>query len=80
MGIKRASVCAFLLLFFTFFMNLQIGLSKNKKLPDLTLSNLNANTWLLSEAVCRMPRRKSSIAGKRPAGSFRIRFYLSTDD
>jgi hypothetical protein len=79
MGIKRTSVCAFLLLFFTFFTNLQIGLSKNKKLPDLTLSKLNANTSATVGGRLQNAAAEILNRGKRPASSFRIRFYLSTD-
>lgn len=79
MGIKRAGVCAFLLLFFTFFANLQIGLSKNKKLPDLTVSSLNANASAIAGGRLQNVAAEILNRGKRPAGAFRVRFYLSTD-
>lgn len=79
MGIKRAGVCAFLLLFFTFVTNLQIGLSKNKKLPDLTVSKLSSNTSATVGGRLQNAAAEILNRGKRPASSFRIRFYLSTD-
>jgi hypothetical protein len=79
MGINRAGVCAFLLLFFIFFTDIQIGLSKNKKLPDLTVSKLSANTSTTVGGRLQNAAAEILNRGKRPASSFRIRFYLSTD-
>jgi CARDB len=79
MGINRVSLCAALLLFFIFFTNLQIGLSKNKKLPDLTVSKLNADTSTTAGGHLQNALAEILNRGKRPAGSFRVRFYLSAD-
>src|SRR5258705_10624360 len=60
------------------FADLRSGFSQNKKLPDLVVTLSGTPTTVVVghpiEAVADVLNQ-----GKRPAGAFRLRFFLSTD-
>ena len=66
------------LLAFIVFSNLQFAFSQNKKLPDLVVTLIEAPGSVVVghpvEVVADVLNQ-----GKRPAGAFRLRFFLSTD-
>src|SRR6185503_13940285 len=74
--IKRFWIAA--LLAIVVFTNLQFAFSQNKKLPDLVVTFTGAPGTVVVghpiEAVADVLNQ-----GKRPAGAFRLRFFLSTD-
>jgi len=76
----RAKVWAFLLIFMLFLPGAPYALVKKKKLPDLIVTNLSSDT--LATVGTPLPNVFADILnqGKRPAGAFRIRYYLSLDN
>jgi hypothetical protein len=78
MKIHRAKLWAFLLLFILFATDVQYAFYK--KLPDLTVSELSCTTTAKTGATLQNVITEIFNQGKRPAGAFRIKYYLSLDN
>lgn len=77
---RRAKVWAFLLVFMLLLPGAPSALVKKKKLPDLIVASLSSDT--LATVGAPLPNVFADILnqGKRPAGAFRIHYYLSLDN
>lgn len=75
----RTRVWVFLLAFMLFLPGAQLAFAKKKKLPDLVVASLS------SDAVATAGTSLQNVAadilnqGKKPAGPFRLHYFLSTD-
>jgi hypothetical protein len=56
------------------------GFVKKKKLPDLTVTGLSSDTAGTVGAQLQNVAATVVNQGKKPAGAFRVRYYLSPDD
>src|SRR5215471_12136579 len=78
MGKHRARLWAFLLVSILLLSNVRLGFSKHK-LPDLAPSGLTSDTSAIAGGSLQNVSLEVLNQGKRAAGAFRARFYLSTD-
>jgi hypothetical protein len=75
----RMAVWAFLLICILSAITVPFGYSKNKKLPDLQVSALTGSTSAKIGKTLQSVSVEVQNQGKRPAGAFRVKFYLSAD-
>jgi hypothetical protein len=76
---RRVKVWAFLLVFMLFLPGVLRALVKKKKLPDLIVAGLGSDTLATVGSPLGNVFADVINQGKRPAGAFRIRYYLSLD-
>jgi hypothetical protein len=76
---RRARVWVFLLTAILFLPGAQLALAKKKKLPDLMITSLTSDAVAIVGEPLRNVVAEIINQGKKPAGAFRIHYYLSTD-
>ena len=76
----RARVLVFSLIFMLLLPVAQFGFIKKKKLPDLVVASLHSDTAATPGASLQNVVAMVVNQGKRPAGAFRIHYYISLDD
>src|SRR5690348_4562242 len=76
---SRARVWVFLLTSILFLSGAQMALAKTKKLPDLMITSLTSDAVAIAGEPLRNVVAEVVNQGKKPAGAFRIHYYLSTD-
>ncbi|MEN3336017.1 MAG: hypothetical protein V7641_5382 [Blastocatellia bacterium] len=76
---SRAKVGVCLLVFLLFLPGAQFALVKKKKLPDLMFASLSSDTAATVGGPLQNVFANILNQGKRPAGAFRIHYYLSLD-
>src|ERR1041384_944780 len=76
----RARALVFLLVFMLFLSGTQFAFIKKKKLPDLIAAGLSGHAAATAGAHLQNVVAMVVNQGKRPAGAFRIHYYISLDD
>jgi hypothetical protein len=76
----RAKVGVFLLVFMLLLPGVPFAFVKKKKLPDLIVASLSSDTRATVGARLQNVVAEIVNQGKRPAGAFRIHYYLSLDN
>src|SRR6266498_3217300 len=75
----RAKVGVFLLVFMVFLPDVQFAFVKKKKLPDLIVASLSSDTVAVVGEQLQNVSTDIVNQGKKPAGAFRVHYYLSLD-
>ncbi|MFL6215857.1 MAG: CARDB domain-containing protein [Blastocatellia bacterium] len=75
----RTRAWVFLLISILFLPGAQLALAKKKKLPDLLITSLTSDAVAIIGEPLRNVVADIINQGKKPAGAFRIHYYLSAD-